>query len=77
MEQCGITGPSCFVSFLKCLGEQALQVWVEVMELADYNSDAKHTNKNFPKAWNKFFGMLYNCKNASDVHIRGVRVEMV
>ena len=26
MEQCGITGPSRFVSFLKCLGGQALQV---------------------------------------------------
>ena len=36
MEKCGITGPSCFVSFLKCLGGQALQVWVKVMELTDY-----------------------------------------
>ena len=41
---------------------------------SDYNSDAKRTTKNFPKAWNKFFEMLYNCKNASDVYIRGLEL---
>ena len=71
MEQCGIMGPSHSVSFLKCLGGQALQVGVEVMELTDYNSDAKRTTENWPKAWNKFFEILYHCKNARDVHIRG------
>ena len=74
VEQCGILGPSRFVSFLKCLCGQALQVWVAVMELADYNSDSKRTNENFPKAWNKFFEMLYNCKNARDVYIPGFKL---
>ena len=74
MEQCGITGPSRLVSFLKYLGAQALQVWVEVMELTDYNSDAKRTTENWPKAWNKFFEILYKCKNARDVHIRAFKL---
>ena len=70
-EQCDIIGPSRFVSFLKYLCEQALQDWVAAMELTDYHIDAKRT---FPKAWNKFFEMLYNCKNARDVHIRGLEL---
>ena len=41
------------------------------MDLADYNSDAKRTTENIPKAWDKFFEMFYNCKNVRDVHIRG------
>ena len=44
---------------------------MEVMDLADYNSDAKRTTENIPKAWDKFFEMFYNCKNVRDVHIRG------
>ena len=41
------------------------------MQFTVYDSDAKRTTKNYLKAWNKFFEMLYNCKNARDVHIRG------
>ena len=41
------------------------------MELSDYDSDAKRTTDDLLKAWNKFFEMLYNCKNARDVQIRG------
>ena len=40
------------------------------MQLADYDSDAKRATENFLKTWNKFFEMLYNCKNARDVRIR-------
>ena len=43
-------------------------------ELTDYNSDAKRTSKNFPRAWNKFFEMLYKYKNVRDVHIWGLEL---
>ena len=73
-EQCDIVGPARFVSFLKCLGQQALNIWVAVIQLADYHSDTKRTTENFLKAWNKFFEMLYNCKNVRDVQILGFKL---
>ena len=73
---CTIIDSVRFVSFLKYLGRQALNIWLPVMSLADYHSDAKRTAENFPKAWNKLFEMLYNCRNTRDVHIQGFEMKV-